>query len=70
MVPTLAPDSARTQRVCGTELLLVAALGSRVPADRFARARLLEDFFKRAGGLAEDLFFIYLLSTRDQSAGE
>lgn len=36
VIPALAPDSARAQGVRGTELLLVAALGSCVSTDRFA----------------------------------
>lgn len=55
VVPTLTPDTTLTKGVCGAELLLVAALGSGVSADCFPGTRLLEDFIKGAGSLAEDL---------------
>lgn len=58
MVPALTPDTTLAQGVCGAELLLVAALGSGVSADRFPGARLLEDFIEGAGGLAEDLLLL------------
>lgn len=55
VVPALTPDTTLTQGVCGAELLLVAALGSGVSADRFPGTRLLEYFLEGAGGFAEDL---------------